>query len=97
MVLTHRRGLASSNVPSTSMRRTPSGVANSWRRRVLPLSTIVGDLTPSFLVQAQLGASGVPFERWAALSGGPALLQTHAKYFGRGIERHLCALSLGSP
>jgi len=40
-------------------------------------------------MQTQLLASGVPFERWPALRGGPELLRSHASYFERGVESHL--------
>mmetsp|Transcript_7752 Transcript_7752/g.17045 ORF Transcript_7752/g.17045 Transcript_7752/m.17045 type:complete len:421 (+) Transcript_7752:341-1603(+) len=40
-------------------------------------------------MQQQLNASGVRYERWPALLGGPRLLRTHARYFKRGVEKHL--------
>ena len=40
-------------------------------------------------MEEQLHASGVRFERWPAIRGGPELLRTHAKYFERGVEQHL--------
>lgn len=40
-------------------------------------------------MEKQLQDSDVRFERWRAIHGHPSLLQTHASYFQRGVERHL--------
>ena len=40
-------------------------------------------------MERQLELSGVPFERWPALRGSPSMLETHASYLERGVERHL--------
>ena len=40
-------------------------------------------------MEGQLRGSGARFERWPALRGSPSLLKTHARYFERGVERHL--------
>ena len=40
-------------------------------------------------MEQQLRASGVPFDRWPAVQGSPAILQSHRRYFARGVERHL--------
>ena len=40
-------------------------------------------------MERQLESSGVPFERWPALRGSPSMLETHASYLERGVERHL--------
>eukprot|EP00967_Tisochrysis_lutea_P093579 scaffold135491_cov33-Tisochrysis_lutea.AAC.2 len=39
--------------------------------------------------QDQLRSSGVAFERWPALHGSPLLLESHARYFERGVHAHL--------
>ena len=40
-------------------------------------------------MERQLRSAGVRFERWPAIRAGPRLLTTHARYFERGIEKHL--------
>lgn len=62
----------------------------------LPLAAIAHARTPSPAVNArnaasqdQLCSSGVAFERWPAIHGSPSLLQTHARYFERGVHAHL--------
>lgn len=40
-------------------------------------------------MEQQLRRSGVQFERWPAIRGGPDLLHTHSSYFKRGVEKHL--------
>lgn len=42
-------------------------------------------------MERQLDAARVRYERWPALRGSPSLLQTHARYFARGVEKHLFA------
>ena len=40
-------------------------------------------------MEQQLRASGVAYERWPAVRGSPAVLESHQHYFSRGVERHL--------
>lgn len=40
-------------------------------------------------MERQLAQGGVRYERWPAIRGGPQLLKTHARYFRRGVEKHL--------
>ena len=40
-------------------------------------------------MERQLADSGVAFERWPAIRGGPNLLKTHERYLQRGVEKHL--------
>ena len=77
---------------SADLRLRPNG--NQWRSE-LPLFErafyINADASTErrAFMEEQLVASGVPYDRWPAVQGSPAILESHARYFERGVERHL--------
>lgn len=88
-------------VVSTSAATAGGAASSSSRLPALPITPVSPPFVRAFYINAdgssrrrdfmetQLRQAGVRFERWRALPGTPALLQTHRAYFDRGVEAHL--------
>ena len=102
VVMLHRRStgghleqhlIAADDQPTPPEGTTPPALHTSHAHLFDRAFFINADDSPKrrAFMERQLSSAGVRYERWSALRGSPALLQTHGRYFARGIERHLYA------